>query len=63
MTEFDIHAAMAILRETMPRFQQPLIESMGEAQQTPFHVLIATILSLLNRFSDTHALRVPGLQW
>lgn len=51
MTDFDIHAAMAILRETMPRFQQPLIEAMGEAQQTPFHVLIATILSL--RTKDT----------
>jgi endonuclease III len=51
MTNFDIHAAMAILSETMPRYQQPLIEAMGAAQQTPFHILIATILSL--RTKDT----------
>jgi endonuclease III len=51
MTTFDIHAAMAILRDAMPRFEQPLIEAMGEAHQTPFHILIATILSL--RTKDT----------
>jgi endonuclease-3 len=51
MTDFDIHAAMAILRETMPRYEQPLIEAMGAAHQTPFHILIATILSL--RTKDT----------
>src|SRR6478672_6558321 len=51
MTNFDIHAAMAILSDTMPRFEQPLIEAMGEAHQTPFHILIATILSL--RTKDT----------
>lgn len=51
MANFDIHAAMAILREAMPRFEQPLIEAMGEAHQTPFHILIATILSL--RTKDT----------
>jgi len=51
MTNFDIHAAMAILREAMPRFEQPLIEAMGAAHQTPFHILIATILSL--RTKDT----------
>jgi endonuclease III len=51
MTSFNMHAAMAILRETMPRYQQPLIEAMGEAHQTPFHILIATILSL--RTKDT----------
>src|SRR4051812_20648600 len=31
MINFDIHAAMAILSETMPRFEQPLIEAMGAA--------------------------------
>ena len=51
MTDFDIRAAMATLREAMPRFEQPLIEAMGEASQTPFHILIATILSL--RTKDT----------
>jgi endonuclease III len=51
MTDFDIHAAMAILSAEMPRFEQPLIEAMGAAHQTPFHILIATILSL--RTKDT----------
>ena len=51
MTNFDIDAAIAILREEMPRYQQPLIEAMGEAHQTPFHILVATILSL--RTKDT----------
>jgi endonuclease-3 len=51
MTNFDIHAAIATLRATMPRFEQPLIEAMGAAHQTPFHILIATILSL--RTKDT----------
>ncbi|HEX9372051.1 MAG TPA: endonuclease III [Roseiflexaceae bacterium] len=46
MIDFDIHAAMAILSETMPRFQQPLVDAMGAAGQTPFRILIATILSL-----------------
>lgn len=51
MNTFDIDTAMAILRETMPAFEQPLIEAMGEKGQTPFHILIATILSL--RTKDT----------
>jgi endonuclease-3 len=51
MSDFDIHAAMAILRETMPRYEQPLIAAMGAEHQTPFHILIATILSL--RTKDT----------
>lgn len=51
MTDFDIHAAMSILRETMPHYEQPLIEAMGAEHQTPFHILVATILSL--RTKDT----------
>jgi len=51
MTDFDIDTAMAILSREMPRFEQPLIEAMGAAHQTPFHILIATILSL--RTKDT----------
>jgi endonuclease III len=51
MTDFDIHAALAILRETMPRYEQPLVDAMGAAHQTPFRILIATILSL--RTKDT----------
>lgn len=42
---------MAVLHETMPAFPQPLIDGMGTASQTPFHILIATILSL--RTKDT----------
>jgi endonuclease III len=53
MTDFDIHAALAILHETMPRFEQPLVDAMGAAHQTPFHILIATILSLRTKDSLT----------
>lgn len=48
---FDIDAVMAILRAEMPRYQQPLVESMGNEQPNPFRILIATILSL--RTKDT----------
>ena len=51
MANFDINAVMKSLHEEMPRYQKPLVEAMGEAQQTPFHILIATILSL--RTKDT----------
>lgn len=51
LPNFDIDTVLAILREAMPRFEQPLIEAMGEASQTRFHILIATILSL--RTKDT----------
>lgn len=57
---FDIDAAMTILYETMPRFPQPLIEGMGAASQTPFHILIATILSLRTRDTLT-AIVAPRL--
>jgi endonuclease-3 len=39
------------LRAAMPAYQQPLIDQMGAAGQTPFRILIATILSL--RTKDT----------
>ncbi len=48
---FNIEAVLAILRVEMPRYTQPLIEQMGDADQTPFRILIATILSL--RTKDT----------
>lgn len=51
MPDFDIHNVMSILREAMPRYQQPLVDAMGAAEQTPFRILIATILSL--RTKDT----------
>jgi endonuclease-3 len=51
VTDFDIHTAIATLRETMPHYTQPLIDEMGAQGTTPYRVLIATILSL--RTKDT----------
>lgn len=48
---FDIHAVMNILQAEMQQYQQPLIDGMADKQQSPFRVLIATILSL--RTKDT----------
>lgn len=48
---FAIDAVMATLHETMPQFPQPLIDGSNLNSQSPFHVLIATILSL--RTKDT----------
>jgi len=47
---FDIEGALARLRETMPQFEQPLVDGMG-GSQSPFRILIATVLSL--RTKDT----------
>lgn len=49
--DFEINRVLAILRDTMPQFPQPLIDDMGAQDQTPFRILIATILSL--RTKDT----------
>jgi endonuclease-3 len=51
MTDFPIDTAMTILREAVKAWQQPLIAAMDQADQTPFQILIATILSL--RTKDT----------
>ncbi len=48
---FPIGDVIDTLRRTMPQFPQPLIDGMGDNDQTPFRVLIATILSL--RTKDT----------
>lgn len=48
-TQFDIHSVMTTLETTMPAFRRPLIDSMAEEQQSPFRVLVATILSLRTR--------------
>lgn len=50
-TNFPIDQVFAILEREMPRFTQPLIEEMGAQHQTPFRILVATILSL--RTKDT----------
>lgn len=49
--DFPIDTVMQTLQKTMPAFTQPLIDQMGEASQTPFRILVATILSL--RTKDT----------
>ncbi|HEY0607811.1 MAG TPA: endonuclease III [Herpetosiphonaceae bacterium] len=49
--DFDIDAAILTLRQTMPEYPAPLIDGMNENSQTPFRILIATILSL--RTKDT----------
>jgi endonuclease III len=51
MATIDIDAAMQILQEEMPNYQQPLIDGMAAEERNPFRVLIATILSL--RTKDT----------
>lgn len=51
MADFDIHAVMERLQATMSTFEPPLVEGMGAERQSPFHILIATILSL--RTKDT----------
>ncbi|NJN66759.1 MAG: endonuclease III [Chloroflexaceae bacterium] len=50
--EPDIHRIMATLQAAMVAYHQPLVDGMAEQPQTtPFHVLVATILSL--RTKDT----------
>jgi endonuclease III len=49
--DFPIDLAMTILAREMPHYTQPLIDQMGATGTTPFHILIATILSL--RTKDT----------
>ena len=48
---FPIDTVIDVLHATMPAFPQPLIDDMGATSQTPFRILIATILSL--RTKDT----------
>ncbi len=48
---FPIEQALDTLERELTRFTPPLIDQMGEVSQTPFRILIATILSL--RTKDT----------
>lgn len=50
-SRFPIDSVLAILEAEMPQFAQPLIDQMGAEDQTPFRILVATILSL--RTKDT----------
>ncbi len=49
MSDFAIQRVMDILQAEMPRYQPPLVEEMGVAGQSPYRILIATILSLRTR--------------
>jgi endonuclease-3 len=49
MSDFPIDTVMARLHETMPDYAQPVVDQMRDEQQSPFRVLIATILSLRTR--------------
>jgi endonuclease-3 len=48
---FPIEQALTQLTELMPQYAQPLIDQMRAEQQTPFQILVATVLSL--RTQDT----------
>ncbi len=49
MSDFAIQRVMDILQAEMPGYQQPLVEAMGITGQSPYRILIATILSLRTR--------------
>ncbi|NJP04518.1 MAG: endonuclease III [Chloroflexaceae bacterium] len=52
MTEpFPIDTVMQTLQTTMADYPQPLVDAMAAAHTSPFHILVATILSL--RTKDT----------
>lgn len=60
MKTFPMDEAVAKLREAVVAWPQPLIEDMNQADQTPFKILIATILSLRTKDTTT-AQVVPKL--
>jgi endonuclease III len=51
MQASDIHQAMAILRESAKQWQPGLVDDMARVEPNPYHILMATILSL--RTKDT----------
>ena len=53
MTNFPIDAAIAILQTAVDEWPQPLIEEMSLEEQTPFRILIATLLSLRTKDTTT----------
>jgi endonuclease-3 len=50
-SDFPIDQVMALLEQTMVAYPQPIVDVMGDEQQSPFRILIATVLSL--RTKDT----------
>jgi endonuclease-3 len=51
MQDSDIHAVIAILRESARQWQPGLVDDMAKVEPNPYHILIATVLSL--RTKDT----------
>jgi endonuclease-3 len=51
MKDADIHQIIAILRESAKVWQPALVDDMARVERNPYHVLIATVLSL--RTKDT----------
>lgn len=49
MTEFDIHAAIAILREEYRSWKTPAVTIVAHHDRSPFKVLISCIISLRTR--------------
>lgn len=50
-SSFPITTVLDLIEATLPSFKQPLIDQMSAEQQTPFRILVATLLSL--RTKDT----------
>lgn len=57
---FDIDDVMTRLAEAMQAYETPLVEQMSDGGETPFRILIATLLSLRTRDTQT-AQVVPQL--
>lgn len=51
MQDHEIHEAITILRECAQQWQPGLVDEMAQVEPNPYHILIATILSL--RTKDT----------
>ncbi len=59
-TDFPITDAIAVLQNVTATMPQPLIDQMSETHQTPYKILIATLLSLRTKDSTT-AIAAPKL--
>jgi endonuclease-3 len=46
MTQKQLHAAMAILRQEVPHWDVPVVTLMAQEKRQPYRVLISTLLSL-----------------
>ncbi len=53
ITDFSIYTAIEILRNVTASMPQPLIDQMRETHQTPYKILVATLLSLRTKDATT----------